>query len=410
MAGVAHRAAGVCALAVLALGAGARPAHAVVEQRVVSPQEAARLTEAVDIVAEVRPAPGEEIQQVEARLVHGGQPLGEPHPLDLTQAPTESTPGRWASRLDPLASWASGGAAMPNGDYRIEIRARTTVSTGDWTGHGVRFVVAPPVPDMSIATDDTGIRADWRAADVPDFRSATLERATADGGFTAVARTNDPAVRTLHDPAPPADSPRYRLVVARVSGEGGEVTATSAEAAPAPPAAEGEPTAAPATTAAAPQAPGQRPAAPGPPARRPAAPPPQSQPTTFASILPLPSGAAVASPPPVPVLTASPTVPAAVESLAPDAQREGDDLASADPPGALSVREEGADMERFLAPLAAGLVLTLGGLHLLRFRVQGSGRRLPGAAGPPPERAVAPGPPDMLTDPGPPPPRPRRRR
>ncbi len=376
----------LAAVSLATLAGGASAALAAPQVRLVSPTPGGAVEGPVQVEVAVQAGPGEAVTQVEARLVLASAPSGAVHRLDFAGGQQEGGESRWVTALDPLASWASGdGRAMRNGVWTVQARTVGQRGPGPWSTDAVRFVVPPPVPQVSTLASDEGtsVTVQWSRPPVPDFVSTTVERRPAGGGaFAAVATRTEPSAVSAVDADAPAGPLEYRVVTARQDGDGGQLTTSSAAspvtARPTPP--PSPPAASPAETTPAPAAPA---GAGGGGAGAPPAAPPGDGPldtTTFRRTLPLPSGAP--APPAVdaadavgsPATGAAGTPSAGEDELLADAEgaRPG---ASRGVPGSgeLRVGDAGASTTGgVLRQVAAGLLCLLVGAHVLRFRAAGA--------------------------------------
>jgi hypothetical protein len=418
----------IAAAAVLAVGwllPTVAPARAVDSYGVSKPTAGATVSGLVVLESTVTANSVEEITGVDVGFLRGGAFYGEAATLDHAAGPRTGGTSQWSARLNPQRSWLAGGQPMPNGAYRIQVRVRSAVQgvaqdATEWVGHEVVFDVPAPATTTyaTVLSDETGtVEVSWDATTVPDFTRYVVERATNGSGYEPLREIAAPSTTTVVDNAPAGASYAYRVTVHRTGGRGGErasqpsvpATVTIARAAepspteaepspspgasqPADPADPGEPSdpgsPAPSPTApgvAAAPSPGDAPAAPG------LAPSPSDTPRL--NLGPRPSGSirvdsAIAPPPLADVGTGSP------QAAPPDVERDlttfeelldyGQEIPTnrevterqvVQVPGTGGVRGGGAievfqrdfDEREVLTVVAAGLVLTLTGGHVLRF-------------------------------------------
>jgi len=377
-----------CAVGALLLAlawtvAAARPAAAVAALQIASPREGAVVTGPTALTVTVDTDLVETAEAVDARLTRGGSQVGGVQPLRY--AGGEVTGGRssWVSSIDPLASWAAGGNALPNGTYRLEVRARSDAETTGWTGQPLVVDAAPPPTSAAVALDGQAVRITWQPVNVPDLLRYTVERGVGQDAFEPLTTLEGGGATAATDAQPPAGSTaRYRIVAARAGAGGGERTSTSAPEAVDVPAAEPSPAptpsapatapgtgqADPATGEAAPQPPRRPPPrrAPLPPTQAivpPAAPPTPEEalppaalapPDTFAEELPFADGQPVAT---------------GAEAGGELAFAAGDDTElGADGSGLEVIVERTLVPQRVLVPVAGGMILVLCAAHVWRFR------------------------------------------
>lgn len=367
------------ALLALALASGwlvaaAVPAGAAVEWGLQSPGPGATLDGAFTINAYVESFSDEQVQSVRARFRRGDQPVGDVRSL-TRQGPSESTRLPGVERSTWSAATNPGG--MPNGTYVLEVSVTNSryPDGSPWRGHEVIVDVVPTAKIETVrvaSAEQRHVEVRWQRSGAPDFRRYVLERARAHADFRAVYTVETSDTGSHVDTVPEYGEYRYRVTVVRAAAGGGEHEVTSepravlvqpdssgrpetgegpsgplgeqgAGAAPDPPPAGGG--------ASAPRLSTRGPGGSGGSARRGTARPPRP---------------GIAPP------DANATFEGRLDygSLPEAAGGEEDRLADAGgfEDGTLTVFEdEERQTERVLVPVAAGLVFTLGGLHILRF-------------------------------------------
>ncbi|MGI9017983.1 MAG: hypothetical protein ACR2HR_12915 [Euzebya sp.] len=226
-----HHAAGAARLAVvtvgliLVLGLLVMPAWAVREQSVSSPASGAVLDGPIDVVARIVADDGEVIQSVDARLRGPGERTVS---LEPDGPPAQDGSQLWRGQIDPMA-----GLVLPNGAYVMEVRSTPLV--GDptaYSGVDVRLAAPPPQRNLSAGPSPeqaTSVLLNWDTVAVPDFIAYRIQRRTDDaaGQWQTVHDLTDPREGAVTDQVPQPAAYRYRLIVVRGDGVGGEVFATS---------------------------------------------------------------------------------------------------------------------------------------------------------------------------------------
>lgn len=231
--------AGLLTLA-LALGwlvAVAAPARAVAEWGVEQPGPGGTVTGSTHVQAFARSVKGEQVDgmRVRFRAVGGGQ-SGQTRSLSFTDRREEGAGTQrstWARPFDPLSSGWHGGAAVPNGRYVVEAQAVSSVESVDfgdelrresgWRGHQITVDAPPPPTSASARVTDAeagAVEVSWTAASVPDFRRYVVQRASAGGGFTDVHTATDAAAVSYADRVDGDGDYRYRVRVVRAGASG----------------------------------------------------------------------------------------------------------------------------------------------------------------------------------------------
>lgn len=214
----------------------AAPAHAVAEWGVEQPASGSTVTGATHVRAFARAVKGEQVDgmRVRFRSADGGS-SGQTRDLSFTgleqNAGTERS--TWARPFDPLASDWHGGAVMPNGRYVVETQAVSSVESidfgnelrreSDWRGHQITVDAPPPPTSVSAQVTDPQagtVQVNWTASVVPDFRRYVVQRASAGGDFTDVHTTDDSAAASHTDRVDGDGEYRYRVRVVRAGAEG----------------------------------------------------------------------------------------------------------------------------------------------------------------------------------------------
>lgn len=219
------------------------PARAVTDWGVEQPGSGAAVSEATYVRAYARSVEGEQVDGMRVRfLADGGGQSGQVRDLSFTGGQRQDAGTQrstWGRPFDPLASDWHGGAPMPNGHYTVEAQAVSSVESvdfddelhreSDWRGHRIT-VDAPPPPtsvNARVADAEAGtVEVSWSASSVPDFRRYVVQRATAGGGFSDVHTAQDAGAVSYTDTVGGDGEYRYRVRVVR-AGATGERTSMS---------------------------------------------------------------------------------------------------------------------------------------------------------------------------------------
>lgn len=294
-----------CCLLLLLPG-GISPAGAA-EVGVTAPAADARIDGTFDVRVRVQPDEGEIIQQVEATLTGPTERV-----VDLVQDPDPAADGSqtWAGRIDPTAGGTPPEEALSNGPYRIAVRAVPLVGDpGEAAVVAVQLVVPPPPRVLTAIpgeADATAVELSWDPVSLPDFVAYRIERRPhdVDGPWTVVHDLPDERADRVVDAVGEPGAYRYRLLVVREDGAGGELAATSQ----------------PQGVRADPADPGTFLVPPEPAPRPSATPTPTTEPDGAAGVPPAPTAAPTAAPPPrinAPVTVGPPAPPAPPAPVAP---------------------------------------------------------------------------------------------
>lgn len=220
-------------LLVAAAGAGAVEPG---DYRVTDPPAGGQITGPIVFVATVDSGPLEQVEVVEMRLLRNGSRVGPVRAMDYAGGERNAGTSRWERGLNPLSSWTADGEAMPNGPYQVEIRVISQApgqrETTNWAGHTVNVRVAPPATTVSarvVSREARTVEVSWEPVPLPDFRRYVVQRAPEQGGFTTVAELTSSNADSTVDVVPDHGTWRYRVQVVRASGNGGELSSTSAE-------------------------------------------------------------------------------------------------------------------------------------------------------------------------------------
>lgn len=261
---------------------------------------------------------------------------------------------------------AVGADSLPlNGTYVLEVQVVNGMypEGSPWQGHQV-IVDRPPVAELETlrVTDGNArtVEVSWLRSDAQDFLRYVLQRAHGDGSFADVHTAGTPDATTHVDTVPEHGDYRYRIKTVRRGADGGEREAVSDAASVAvkpsgrPPGADQPPT----TPEAGDQGSGT--------AASPRTPPSGRR----------PGGASAGA-------SGRGRIPTRAEQERSNATFEerldyGDDVPEWDPEaagrdsalndgGTLTVFDRETDPQTALVPVATGLVLTLFGLHIVRF-------------------------------------------
>lgn len=332
-----------------------------------TPSSGERISRAdpIRVTAFVDLPPGEEVDSVEARLVKEGAVLGGVQHLEFLDSQSLSptvTRTRWSLRLDPMNAQWVGGGALANGPYAIQVRT-TTVWNGvpqdatEWAGHSFILDLDPPPTVIEIGRTDgqlRGVELVWKPVALPDFVRYLIQRADGeDGEWADLGQVSDPARDRYVDRVPEHGHYRYRIRVFRTAAAGGErgsdwSGAAAVNVVPPPPEPEPEPGGEPGEPGEQ-QAPLQPPVVRNPAPRTAPRPAPPTQPDVYSETLDY-SGVEL---PEFSTPESEATEPGAAEPQAAGSY--------------LEVEGGNFDLRTALAPIAAGLVLTVGAWHLRRF-------------------------------------------
>lgn len=367
------------ALALLLAGAwlavGARPAAAAVEWGVQSPGAGATVDGAFTLNAYVDSFADEAAQTVRARFRRGDQPVGEV--LSLSQQG-----GGEATRLPGVqrTTWrtVANPGGMLNGTYVLEVSVTNSryPEGSPWQGHEIVVDVAPTAKLETVRVANAAerhVEVRWQRSSAPDFRRYVLQRAAGGGSFQDVATVATSDTSTHVDTVPDYGEYRYRVKVVRSNASGGEHEAVSE---PRTVSVEPDASERPETGN---RPPGERTPVTATPPEGGAAPPPR--PSTPPPASGGQGGGATARPP----RSRAAAPPGANQTFEefldygelPDFTQEQPQPQVAEgagiEDGTLQVFGDGeSDPDRALVPIAAGLVFTLGGLHILRFLRSGA--------------------------------------
>lgn len=353
------------------------PAAAAQDWSVRSPSPGEVVTGPFDIHAEVVSFQDQQIDAVRSRFRLGDQAVGEVRNLQRRGESEDATlPGQKRSTW----SGSTSVSGLPNGTYVVEVSVVNSLypNGSAWRGHEV-VVDVPPTATLEIArvadADARKVELRWARSTAPDHVRYVVQRARSGGGFTDV-HTEGPVDTTTHvDTVPEHGDYQYRLKVVRLGADGSERQAVSQpRSVSVKPGASGRPEnePQPGSPGDDDDAPGDGDASPG--GSRPA--PPQlsgrssSAPSTTSARSQRPNVA----PPPNPNSTFEERLDYgelpewANESADPESMADAGAGAASGDAGTLTVFG-GQDMtaDQVLKPVAGGLVLTLFGLHIVRF-------------------------------------------
>lgn len=379
------------ALCALALASGwlvtaALPAQAALAWGVDSPGANQSVSDSVTITAFVESFQEESVDAVRARFRRGEQPVGEvrnmQHQGDTADA---RRPGVRRSTWTTQANVGS----LPNGRYVVEVSVvdRLYPEGSAWQGHEI-VIDSPPTARLeTVRVADPAkreVEVRWLRSSAPDHLRYVLQRADGDGAFSDVRTFPTVDATSYVDTVPEYGEYRYRVTSVRQAADGGEREAVSEarsvsvqpdssgrpedddgeldgplgeradnpDGPAAPPSESGQPTTPRLSSNPSSGAAGGGPSASNRRAQQPSVSPPNNPNSTFEQYLdygvPLPEWE---------------------EEAAPVPDEGGDAVASGvDDAGTLTVfGDQGIDRERVLVPVASGLVLTLFGLHIVRF-------------------------------------------
>lgn len=380
------------------------PAGAIAEVGLTSPVEGSRLEGAFEVVVRVRPDEGEVVQHVRASISQAsisqessqaGASGSSERTVDLTQDAEPDTDGSqvWRGTVDP-----ADGIPLANGTHQIGIEAAPLLGEPRAAqGHDVQLAVPPPRRDLSAnpsQVDATAVELAWQPVTLPDFVAYRVQRRPhdVDGPWATVHDLPDPRADGVVDAVSDPGTYRYRLIVVRSDGDGGELFATSA----------------PQGVRADPDDPGTFPVPPEPDPRPSSTPAPAPSPdpdpdgasgsetpgpteSGTATGPPVPTGPVTVRPPPSAVAPPLAPPPAVVpfddgvfEDLLPFEATESErividsDIAVLDgevrPGGTLAVLTEAPPDRGVMTAAAAGLLLVVAGVHIRRYLAGGGGR------------------------------------
>lgn len=321
------------------------------------------------------------IDAVRSRFRRGEQPVGDVRTLAQRGDPQNAgLPGQTRSRWQAPV----GVSGLPNGTYTLEVSVVDSLypSGSPWRGHEVVIDVAPTATLETVRVADAEARTvevRWVRTSAPDHVRYVVQRATGAGSFTDVhtAVTSDSVVHV--DTVPEHGDYRYRVKVVRLGADGGEREAVSeARSVSVQPEAPTRPVSGeePEVTPGAPSEVDTGGEGTGPgtsvPSLDPGTAPGVSAPSTTSARSQRPNVA----PPPNPNSIFEERLDYGVPLPQPQPQVEvappDDAVAGAgqvEDGGTLTVFGGGSELttEQALKPVAGGLVLTLFGLHIVRF-------------------------------------------
>jgi hypothetical protein len=201
------------------------PAAAIADQRTIAPSSGSELAAPFEVVVRVESDPGEFIERVDARISGAGERFVQ---LSEDQALQPDGSRLWRAVVNPID-----GLALPNGSYQIASQvtpALAEASTGP--ANDVRFVLPPPARGLAArpsADDATRVELAWESVALPDFVGYRVQRRSdgAGGTWATVVDIDDPRIEQAEDVVPQPGAYRYRLIVVRGDGSGGEVFGSS---------------------------------------------------------------------------------------------------------------------------------------------------------------------------------------
>ncbi|CAN5282960.1 hypothetical protein BH23ACT9_BH23ACT9_03460 [soil metagenome] len=218
-------AAGVLCWALVVVAGLAPPAGAVESYGVVAPADGSTVDGVFELIARVQPEPGEVIDRVDGRLGGASERtvvLSTDGAIDADGTQT------WRATIDPLD-----GLALANGPYGIAVRVVPLLGEPTaYDGHDLRLAVPPPTRALlaePTAEDATAVDLRWESVALPDFIAYRIQRRShaSDGVWTTVRDLTDPREASATDRVDVPGEYRYRLIVVRADGRGGELFATS---------------------------------------------------------------------------------------------------------------------------------------------------------------------------------------
>lgn len=237
----------VVALALAWVAAAAMPARAASNWGVEQPGAGASVTDQTYVRAFVDAISGEKIEGVRARFRQsGGGGPGQVAELSFASrsggdAGTERS--TWARPFNPLASEWHGGGPVPNGRYVLEVQVVSSVESVDfedqlrreseWRGHEIVVDAPPPAASVSAEVADPkarSVRVSWQGTNVPDFRRYELQRARGGGEFSQVHTTSDPQATSFTDTVDEDGDYQYRVRVVRAGADSADKASMSAPA------------------------------------------------------------------------------------------------------------------------------------------------------------------------------------
>jgi len=302
------------------------------------------------------------VDAVRSRLRRGDQPVGPVRNLQRTgDAPVGPGMRRstWTTSVDT--------ASLANGTYVVEVSVVSALHPegSPWQGHQI-IIDAPPVAQLETARVTDGdartVEVRWVRSSAPDLIRYVVQRASGGGEFADVHTATSADATTHVDTTPEHGAYRYRVKVVRSGADGGEREAVSEPhsvdvkpGASGRPEGDGEPSG---PLGSRDQDPDGDAAAPGP--RRSGT----SAPRLSTGSRP---GGRARSP-----NVAAPGNPNSTfeehldYGVSPPPVWDSEDLAQGDE-GTLTVFDREMSAQNALVPVAGGLVLTLFGLHIVRF-------------------------------------------
>lgn len=306
------------------------------------------------------------VDAVRSRLRRGDQPVG---PVRNLQRDGDAPAGPGMRR----STWKTSMDidSLPNGTYAVEVSFVSSLypDGSPWQGHQI-IVDAPPVAKLETARVTDGdartVEVRWVRSSAPDLIRYVVQRASGGGEFTDVHTATSADATTHVDTTPEHGEYRYRIKVVRSGADGGEREAVSEPrtvdvkpGASGRPEGDGEPSGPLGSRGEAPDSD----AAPGP--RRSGTSAPRLS-SGGGSGRTGGSGGRAQSPNVAAPDNPNSTFEEHLDYGVPPPQWDSDELAQGDA-GTLTVFDREVSPQNALVPVAGGLVLTLFGLHIVRF-------------------------------------------
>lgn len=222
---------GLLALALLCgwLLAAALPVGAAQEWGVESPGAGEVVADAIMVRAYVVTFQEQRIDAVRSRLRRGDQPVGEVRNLSPRGSSQDAVlPGQTRSTYEG----ASNLRALPNGRYVIEVSVVNAIypEGSPWRGHEI-VLDAPPIAKIeTVRVADPAARTvevRWVRSTAPDHVRYVVQRAGPGGDFADVHTATTSDAVTHVDTVPEHGEYRYRVRVVRMAADGSEREAVS---------------------------------------------------------------------------------------------------------------------------------------------------------------------------------------
>lgn len=221
---------GLLALALASgwLVAAALPAGAAQDWGVESPAPGAVVTAAFPIGAFAVTFADQGVEQMRWQLRRGGATVVD-GTLSAAGESAGTLPGQTRSTWNGVARF---GDRLPNGVYAVEVSAVNSAypNGSPWRGHEI-VIDVPPTATLEIArvadANARKVELRWARSSAPDHVRYVVQRAQGGGSFTDVHTVNTSDSSVYVDTVPEYGDYRYRIKVVRMAADGSEREAVS---------------------------------------------------------------------------------------------------------------------------------------------------------------------------------------